>query len=327
MYKAVAVQVVFPKNKDGRKEFMFKTVNSFKAEGSWKNLTSTAEIVLSKKLFFDPKGKVFQLIKSGDPIRLTGGYNGEYFDEFVGFVSRVKDDLPVTLYCEDNMYLLKRVQVNKSYSSVKLETLLKDIVPSQFKIDAMDVELGSLLISRSTVAQVLQELKDKFGIYSYFVGDTLVSGKIYFDNPNTQVVKYEFTVNVISNTLEYRNKEDLKLKVTMTSHMSDGKRKHVTVGDPEGQEQKLVCSNIESETELKKLAEKELARLQIDGYSGSIKGYAVPFVKHGYTVTIINKEFPERQADCYVDSVTTILDDHGHYTRDVTLGPRAAKQS
>jgi len=51
------------------------------------------------------------------------------------------------------------------------------------------------------------EAKDDYGIYSYFVGDTLISGKIYLDNPHTDVVKYEFTQNVISNDLKYGEKK------------------------------------------------------------------------------------------------------------------------
>jgi hypothetical protein len=281
-------------------------------------------------LFFEDKGKVSELIKAGDPIKLRGGYNGEYFDEFTGFVSEILDDMPVVLKCEDNMYLLKRTPVNKSYSSVKLETLLKDIVPPEFKIDAMDIDLGSLFLSKTTVSQVLQMLKDDYGLYSYFNGDTLVSGKIFTDNPNTEVVKYCMDgarKNIITNDLKYRKKEDIKIKVTMTSYLNDGTKQSVTVGDAEGQEQKLVCSNVSSENAIKALAQKELDRLKIDGYSGGITTFGIPFVKHGYTATIENNEFKERSGDYYVDSVTTTLNDMGAYRRVSKLGAKAAKQN
>lgn len=326
MYYAVNVEVVFPVNKAGRPEIKFTTISSFKVESSWQVLTDTADIVLSKKLFFDEKGKVFELVKAGDPIKLRAGYGGEFLEEFKGYVSEILDDMPVVLKCEDNMYVLKRTSVNKSYSSVKLEKLLKDIVPADFTIDAMDIELGSLFLSRTTVSQVLQMLKDDYGIYSYFVGDTLISGKIYLDNPHSDIVKYEFTQNVISNDLKYRRKDDILLKVTMTSYLSDGTKIKVTVGDPEGQEQRLVCSNISSESEIKKLAEKQLERLKIDGYSGGLVSYGIPFVRHGYTASLTNHEYPERAGDYYVDSVTTSLSDQGAYRRNVKIGSKAAKQ-
>lgn len=327
MFFAVNVRVEFPEIR-GRKALKFTSVSSFKVECGWQNLTDTAEVVIAKKLFFEDKGKVFELIKTGDPIVIKGGYNGEYFDEFKGFVSQILDDLPVVLKCEDNMYLLKRTSVNKSYKSVKLSTLLTDIVPPQFKIDAMDVELGSILLSKTTVSQTLQMLKDDYGIYSYFVGDTLYSGKIYTDNPETDMVKYTMLgnkQNVINNDLKYRRKEDIKIKVTMTSYLSNGTKLSVTVGDDDGQEQKLVCSNISTVTEITKLANKELERLKIDGYTGGLTSYAIPFVRHGFKAHIANNEFKEREGNYYVDSVTTTLNDQGAYRRSIKLGSRASE--
>lgn len=329
-YLAVNTEVIFPQTKSGRMAFKFKTVNSFKVESSWKVLSDTAEIVIAKKLFFEDKGKVFELIKAGDPIKLRGGYNGEYNDEFTGFVAEILDDMPVVLKCEDNMYVLKRTSVNKSYSSVKLETLLKDIVPSEFKIDAMDIDLGSVFMSKTTVSQVLQMLKDEYGLYSYFNGDTLVSGKIYTDNPNTQIVKYAMDgprKNIISNNLKYHTKDMIKIKVTMTAHNANGKKIAVTVGDKEGQEQKLVCTNVEDKSALETLAKKELDRLKYDGFQGGIVSFAIPYVKHGYTATIENNEFKERSGDYYIDSITTTLNDRGAYHRVVKIGPKAVKQS
>lgn len=329
-YLAVNTEVIFPTNKIGRVAFKFRSVNSFKVESSWQVLSDIAEIVIAKKMFFEDKGKVFELIKAGDPIKLRAGYNGEYFDEFTGFVAEILDDMPVVLKCEDNMYLLKRTPVNKSYPSVKLEKLLTDIVPSEFKIDAMDIDLGSLFLSKTTVSQVLQMLKDDYGLYSYFNGDTLVSGKIYTDNPNTEVVKYAMDgarKNIITNDLKYRKKEDIKIKVTMTSYLGDGTKKAVTVGDAEGQEQKLVCSNISNDEAIKALAQKELDRLKIDGFSGGVRTFAIPFVKHGYTASVENNEYKERSGDYYVDGVTTTLNDMGAYHRVVKLGANAAKQN
>lgn len=328
MVVAVVVKLTFPEH-EGRKGFILKTVSTFKVESSWQNLTSTAEIVIAKKMFFEEKGKVFELIRAGDPFELSGGYDGVYNQEFKGFVSEILDDMPVVLNCEDNMYILKRTSVNKSYSIVTLKQLLKDLVPGQFSIDCADINLGSLLLKKTTVSQVLQSLKDDYGIYSYFVGDTLVSGKIYLDNPNNQVVKYSLfgaTNNVIKNDLKYRRLADILIKVTMTSHLSDGKKKSVTVGDAGGQEQKLVCANITDTATLTALATKEYKRLKIDGYNGTITTFAIPFVKHGYTASMINKEYPEKDGDYYIEGVTTQLNDQGAYHRTVRIGKRAAKQ-
>ncbi len=322
-YLAVNIEVSFPESR-GRVAKLLKSASSFKVESSWQNLTDTAEIVMAKRLYLEQDKRVFEMLQAGDPVIIRGGYNGEYFDEFKGYISEVLDDLPVMIKCEDNMYVLKRTKCHCSYGSVKLEKFLKDILPPQFSINAMDVELGSVLFKDFTVAQALQELKDKMGIYSYFRGDTLVCGKIYFDNPETEVVKYIFTKNIIENDLRYRRKDDMRLKVTMTSHLSTGKKIKATEGDPDGEEQKLVCSNITSEAEIRKLAKKELARLKIDGYVGTLTTYGIPFVRHGYTGQVVNAENVDRDGNYYVDAVTTAVSTSGAYRRTVKLGPKAA---
>lgn len=325
MIFAVNTQLEFPQPDRGRAAFKFNTVNSFWVESSWKNLSDTGEVVVAKQLLFNDRKKVFDLIKSGDPVVLKGGYNGEFTEEFVGYVSEIQDSMPLVLKLEDNMYHLKRTQVHKSYEAVKLETLLKAIVPSRFKINAIDVELGSVYLPKTTVSQTLQHLKDHYGIYSYFVGDTLVSGKIYLDN--TEEVKLAingFNKNVVANDLRYRRKEDINLKVTMTSYLSDGTKKSITVGDEGGEEIKLVCANVENAEEIKKLAKKDYDRLKIDGLSGTVTTFANPYIKHGYTIDVVNNEVPNQEGKHYVDAVRTSLNDHGEYHRVSTLGPRAA---
>lgn len=322
-YLAVNIEITFPESR-GRAAKILKSASSFTVDSSWQNLTDTASVVMAKRLYLEQDKRVFELLKAGDPVTIRGGYNGQYFDEFKGFITEVLDDLPVMIKCEDNMYVLKRTKCHCSYNGVKLEKFLKDILPPQFKVNAMDVELGTVLFKDYTVSQALQDLKDKMGIYSYFVGDTLVSGKIYFDNPETQKVKYVFTRNVIDNDLRYRRKEDMRLKVTMTSYLSKGKKLKVTVGDDDGQEQKLVCTHVSTESELKKLAQKELDRLKIDGYQGTLTTYALPFVRHGYTAQVVNFDNPDRDGNYYVDGVTTTVNTSGAYRRTVKLGPRAA---
>ncbi len=329
MHYAINTEVLFPAN-DRRAEVKFKTVSSFRIESGWKNLTDTAEVVLAKKLFFDDAAKVFELIKTGDAIVIRGGYNATFFDEFTGFVSAILDDMPVVLKCEDNMYKLKRTPVEYSKNNITLETLLKAIVPSQFKINAMDVNIGKVFFSKTTVAQVLTTLKDDLGIYSYFVGDTLVSGKIYSDNPSTEVVKYQLEgtgKNVIKNDLKYYNKDDNPVQVEMVSYLNDGRKISVTVGDKAGAHDKLICSNVTNKDDIKKLAEKELARLRFDGYKGGLTGFCIPYVRHGYTATLSDSINANKGGDYYVDEVITSLNDMGAYRRVVKIGPKAAEQA
>ncbi len=332
MYLATNVHITFPEFKGDkrsapRKEIKFLSCNSFRCEQSWQSLTDTAQFIIAKEIYFEDKGRVFDLVKTGDPFFIEAGYNGNFEREFTGHISEIFDGMPVVFKGEDNMYILKRKTVNKSFRAVKLASLLKAIVPSQFKIDAADIQVGDLSYQGYTVAQVLQELKDHQGIYSYFVDNTLVCGKIYADNPHKQVVEYDFgKKNFVEDDLKYRSKEDYPLKVTLKSHLDNGKVITVTVGDSEGQEQNLVITNVEDKAELKKRAQKELNRLKFDGYRGTITGFGIPFVRHGYTVNIKNPENPDRDGNYYVDAVTTEFNDQGAIRRINKIGPKASNQ-
>lgn len=327
-YLAVNVRIGFPefqgeKRTAPRKGFAFKTVNSFKVETSWKVLTNTAKFIVAKQLCFSDNKRVLELVKTGDPVYIEAGYNGTFNRYFQGFISEVLDDLPVVFNCEDNMYILKRTSVSKAYKSVKLEKLLKDILPSQFKIDAIDVELGSLLYVKKTVAEILTELKDNFGIYSYFVGDTLVSGKIYLDN--SRKVKFTFHKNIIpGNDLVYRRKTDTRILVTMTSHLPNGKKIKASYGEADGEEQKLVCYAVESQKDVEALAKKEYDRLKIDGYKGQFSSFGIPFVQHGDTLVLTNPENTDKNGNFYADAVTYELDDNAALRQIVKPGPIAA---
>lgn len=323
MYLASNVHITFPEHR-GRKAFKFKSCSSFRTDCSWKHLTDTCEFVIAKQLYFSDKARVFELVKAGDPFYIEAGYNGEYNREFTGYVSEVLDDLPVIFKGEDNMYLLKRTAVNKVFNNATLGQILKSIVPKQFKIKCADVKIGTWVFPKYTVAQVLQELKDKCGIYSYFVGDTLVSGLEYVDNPQNQTVNLQFNKNVISNDLRYRNKSDYPVKVVVISHLSDGKRKKVTVGDPDGVLNQLVTTGVNEESELRKLAQKTLAKLQYDGYRGTMVTFGIPFIAHGYTANIVNLQNEDRTGNYYVDRVITEFTNQGAIRRTCTLGPKAA---
>lgn len=322
MYLAVNVEIEFPASR-GRQGLLLRSCSSFKVESSWMELTDRAEVVLAKRIYLEDK-KLFEFLKSGDTIIIRGGYNGEYHEEFRGYITEVHDDLPVMIKCEDNMYVLKRTKCHISLKETTLANFLKQVVPGQFKIDAIDMNIGSVLFRDFTVSQALMELKDKLGIYSYFVGNTLISGKYYEDNKDSEKVKYEFTKNIIENDLKYRRKDDARIKVTMTSHLSSGKTIKETVGDDDGQEQKLICTNVTDKNELKKRAQKELDRLKIDGYQGGLVSYGLPVVKHGYVAEIINHDNADRNGNYYVEAVTTTLSNNGAYRRQVKIGKKAA---
>ncbi|HXU28020.1 MAG TPA: hypothetical protein VN698_12390 [Bacteroidia bacterium] len=315
--------MVFPDYR-GRKGFTFYTVNSFNATKSWKQLTDNSEVKVAKKLYFDELGQVYKLIQAGDPVELWSGYDGDYNLDFTGFVSFVNDTMPVVLQMESPMWLMKRTPVNVSYSSINLQQLLKNIVPSNYEIDAYDIELGSVFLPKMTVAGVLTLLKDQKGLYSYFDGNKLICGKIYSDNTHAKVYTLDLLKDCITNNLEYRSKDQIKIRVTMTSYNAKGKKKVVHVGDKDGEEQKLVCTNVTDETVLLALATKTLDRLKFDGYQGTILIFGNIPIKIGDIINLTSDEWPERAGHYYVDNVDPNCDENGGLRKLLTLGPKAA---
>ena len=323
-YYVINNKVVFPESR-GRKAFALFTIHSYHASLSWKSLTDQAETTIAKNIYFEQLGQVYLLIQAGDPVQIYSGYDGNYNLEFEGFISYVNDGLPVILSVEDAMYQMKRTEVNKSYGSVNLQKLLADIIPAAYTVNAMDVELGTVYLPKTTVAKTLGLLKDQYGLYSYFVGTTLICGKIYSDNVHAVTYTYDMYKDIISNDLKYRTKDQIKLKVTMTSYNANGKKKTATVGDDkDGELIQLVCTNVTDTTVLTALAQKELDRLKFDGYQGDMLVFGDKPVKHGDIINLTNQIYPERAGNYYVDRVVPSCTAEGALRKLITLGPKAA---
>lgn len=318
MYLVMVCEILFPKN-ERRGQILFRNVNAVSIDSSWKNLTDKAEISLPRRFKWADK-EVKDLIQKGDQVIIKLGYDGTLVEEFSGYVTDLEAGIPVKIYCEDNMYQLKKTPVNKSYGSVKLEALLKDIVPAWVKLDVVDVDLGAFKIEKSTVAKVLEKLKESYGLYSYFRGDTLYCGKVYQDVEKLEV-KYHFQRNIVSHDLKYKKKEDLRLKVTATSYLNNGKKNEITLGDEDGEERTLSYYGISTES-LKILAQQDLDKLKVDGYKGNFITFGFPPVKHGYIANLVDDEYPERAGKHYIDSVKSDFSSSG-FRRTIEPGPRA----
>jgi len=299
--------------------FELYSVESVRIESSWENLTDRAYLVLPRSLHF--RSSIEEYFSVGDKIEIHLGYDGMYRKEFSGYISKISAESPITLECEDKMYELKKININKNYTKANLRKVIEDIIPKEIKTEVADIELGGLICSRTTVAKVLQDLKEKFKIYSYFKDDVLVVGKIYTDDNET--VNYELEKNVVSNSLQFRKKEDLELKVIAKSYSSNGKVIEASFGDKGAPETETIFYNIGSIVELKKLAQMDYEKMKIEGYSGEITTFGIPFVRHGYKSNITSMIYPERNGVYWVDAVTTEFSSNG-FRRSVKIGRRAS---
>lgn len=312
------------------------------------NYANSVEIMSSSKELGDHctitlpnmRGQLERTFKTGDPVEVQLGYDGNNRVEFVGYVTEVSPKTPFSLKCEDMVYKLKRTSVNagkgQAWKSITLKELLQVILKG-FTVHLADtipdVILSPFRIEKgATVAQALQQLKESYLLTSYFRGETLFVGLAYteFAPQNTEVdrqagkyVRYNFRRNVASDTLVFKRKEDVKLKAKVISILKDNKRIEVQVGDEEGEERSLHFRNITDESKLKALGEAELEKYKYNGYRGALTGFGLPYIVHSSTVELADDTYPERAGNYVSDSVKTTWGTAG-FRREVTLGRKVS---
>lgn len=318
---ALCAKITFKASR-GRDTIVLRKPTSVTVEKSWKMLTDTALITIPRNVRDFDKQKVKDVFRPGDPVVIELGYNGEYYREFVGFISRVSADIPIKIWCEDAMWKLKQQPVNISKPATTLSALMDEIV-TDYSIDAAEYEIGPVRYPNYTVATVLDDLKKRFGFVSYMQGETLVVGKIYADDTEIEPVELHLEKQVYRNTLEYRNAEDLRLKIRAVSTLNNGKKKTVEVGDAGGETRQLTYFGIDDEAVLTQLATADYDKYKIDKYQGGVTTFGVPIIEHGWKVNLTSDLYPERNGMYYVDTIRVKFGEGNRYARTVTLGDLA----
>lgn len=284
---------------------------SIEINSSWKNLTDTAkvELQLKWKLPDNTIANIFDLIQSDDAIEIQCGYNDELQTKFKGYVRSVSPKSPVTLECEDEMYKLKSKPANFIYSSVRLPALLNAMLPN-VKIDALDVEMGGFKAKSTTVSKVLHKIKEMYGLVAYFQDDTLHVGRVYArENLATHPINLYY--DALDDNLTFLTDKERKVKIKAISNRPGKDNIEVEVGDEEGDEITQNFYNIDSEAELKKLANAAIAKFKVTGYQGDFTTYAVKNIRHSERVAISHTLYRERNGTYYVESVTERFDSGG----------------
>ena len=314
----MCAEIKFPSIR-GRDEIKLSIVNSVKIETSWKLLTDTAEIVLPKNIRFLSGKKFDDIFRAGDPVIISLGYNNELYTEFTGYLKKIAVGIPVVLFCEDEMYNLKRSTINVSLKNARLEDLLKVIAPG-YEIDCYEgIELGNVRYTSITAAQVLEDIQKKTGLRSYFDGKVLKCGKIYADQQDVKPIKINLERNAISENLQ-NNTPEYGIKVKAISLLKGGKKIEVEAGDNNGTLQTLTYVGIEAKAALEKIAQKDYKRLKSKGFDGSIELFGIPRVQHGVRIDLESRICKEYNGVYVVDAVTKEFNDNATYRQNVELG-------
>ncbi len=320
-------------------ELVLQSANSIEIVSSWKTLGDTCTVKIPSRGVLRAGSKLENVsfgeyFKTGTRIKVELGYDGKLRTEFEGYVAKILPKQPFELLCEDEIYQLNRSDsITKSYKTVKLKSLLEELVPL-VSVDPQlpDITIENFLIERATKAQVLQELKEKYGLAVYFREGKLHAGLAYFEQVNS-LAKLHLQKNVVSDELQYQLDTDVRLKVKVIVMGSDNGKYSFEIGDQDGEVRTLhyqyrgpLRKKTQGlENQLKEqytpLAQNDLQQFKFTGYRGSLTAFGLPYVVHSQSVEVEDGRYSERKGSYLVDEVRTSWGTGG-FRRQITLGPK-----
>lgn len=312
---AIYGEVEFPTHR-GRAKMLIRKFSSLKVVSGWEMLTDTAEVVIARKNDAFYGNEVKKLLKIGDPVVIKMGYDGELFDEFEGYIESIGTGSPIVIRCEDEMYKLKRTTVSISKERCTLKQLLQEITKG-YEIDCEDTQLGSVRYSNVTVTAILEDLKEKAGLYSFFRGKTLVVGKTTIEDAKPVELVIEKQANE-----SLKEKEVKEVWVKVESLQKHGKSLMYETGDKGGTMLSIKQPNL-TKVEIQEVAERLYEKSQQEGLEGDIVLFGVPRMQHGVSVDLKSNLYSERNGAFYVDAVEKSIVSGEGYRQKLKLGQKA----
>lgn len=302
----------------------FKGITEAEFESSVDTIGGTAKITLPKRLTTKDGKALLDLIHTGDRVELKIGYNGGLKTEFTGYVSHIGDSTPLVLECDDAWYTFKKAaHITKSYKSVSLKDLLKDLFPG-YAVECPDFTFsGGYIIKDVTPYTVVKKIKEEVGFCAKLDGENkkiscfwpfdfkgFTCHTYVFGTRNGTLLKElrdkRLAPNIAACNLKFVRKEDRKLQITGKAKQKKGKPLTAVVGSKEADAEKRTMnfgSDVTSEAELKKRIQTELDKKSFDGYEGSITGFGFPQTKPGDSLKLIDKENPGREGEYLIKKV------------------------
>ena len=271
---------------EGDKTWKFNAVADCKIVEDVSTLTDTCEIQLPKKIKWQEavskNGK--RPIKRGDKITIRLGYDDDLETRFTGFIRSVDAKVPITIKCEDGMFILKSHKVKpRAFKNASLHEIVSYLLEgTNIKFQLMDknIKVGNWRLTKTHASEELQELKEKMMLSSYFRTinkESVLYIGLAYPLDNRKKVKFIHGKNIIDEDFEYRDKEDIRVRCEAQSF--NGKKKKVTYeyGDKDGDLIKIRMDGL-TEAELKKYAIQAVERYKQSGFKGSFETFGQPEV-------------------------------------------------
>jgi hypothetical protein len=311
---------------------VFTVFNDFNVFKSYEQLTNKCTVTFPKKYqseYQDYFAGTDPIFKRGDKIVIECGYYPNLEKVFEGYIRDVNANIPVTVICEDSMYLLKkytfnvpaevplitttkkgkflkRPKINTALvKKLQLKELLNIIIPDDIELDTdiIDIDLGKVIFSRMTAAEILGKLKDTHGLFSYFIDTKLYVG---FQSNALTTKEAEFVMEravINSNNLFYKRAEDVPIKVVCISMDNNNVKTTEEAGEEDGEVRTYHYYNVSQEA-LKQYAQERLNEERYTGFHGDMVTFLEPMLSHGDRARIVSSKIPERNGTYLVKSVS-----------------------
>lgn len=298
--------------------FELDFVTDVTIQSSWDMFTDTASIVIPKRLFYKtPNGNTRRIVagadaafKRGDLVDIQLGYDNRLEVAFSGFLSNVYPKQPIRMECEDEMWTLKKTNIEAySKKAITLDDLLYDISPIPYQ--AEPITLGYFRIADLNVVQVLEYIKKTYGLISYIRDHTLYCGFPYITENRDVTHTTKFGEHIVSDdNLQYKNADDISFKVKVISIDRDNNKYETEVGDPKGDLRTLYLYDV-AQSDIERIAAQEIQKFKYDGFTGSFTKLLEPIVRHGDKVNLVNDQIPDQNGTYFVKQVDTIFGQGG----------------
>jgi hypothetical protein len=293
---------------DRAQTLYFNFVNKVTVTRSYDKQTQTASVILPRNVQYNKKN-IYEganaLMRRGDKIKIIAAYFPNETVIFQGYISKINNNVPIELLCEDEMFLLKQVIApNLSYKTVNLRTFIaKVLTNTNIPFKAINAELGQIRLQGASVGKVLQVLRDQYGLYSFFVDGVLRVGLAFYPADAKQAVfLFELMVKDGMN-LTYLKKDDVKIQIKGIL-IKNNDRKEYIYGDPTG-DIRTVFQYGGTKADLDLKCNSFLEQANYTGYYGSFKTFLEPLVVPGDYAVVDSWKYPERKGKYLIKSVIT----------------------
>ncbi len=306
----IVCRVIIEQQGDGRSDtFTFASVSKVSVSRSYDKQTQTASVTLPRNVNYNKKN-IYEgsnaIMRRGDKIKIIAAYFPNETVIFTGYISKINNNVPVELLCEDEMFLLKQaISPNLSFKSVDLNTFIGKMLTNinvPYKVD-LTAQLGQIRLQEVSIGKVLQVLRDQYGLFSFFKNGVLRVGLPFYKEEAMKAVFLFEKMIKEGMSLTYLKKDDVKVQIKGIL-IKNNQREEFIYGDPSG-DIRTVFQLGGTKADLDAKCNSFLEQANYTGYYGSFKTFLEPLVVPGDYAVIDSWKYPERKGKYLIKSVTT----------------------